>query len=159
MSAAGSLTSPGNLRWSARPAPVPRLRPRSARCFSGGVHCRREELGSVSRGSLGGPRHGCNRRERNGAGSPRAVRFPELWDLHPGLGSDICSLRDCEGAGRGRVAGGSVFSLNGGGPSLCGCLPCHQWTSNLADWTGERANKVSEGQVEAAQKSVQMNGQ
>lgn len=97
MSAAGSLTSPGNLRWPARPAPVPRLRPRSAGCFSGSAHCRREELGSVSRGSLGGPRHGCNRRERNGAGSPRAVRFPELWDLHPGLGSDTCSLRACGG--------------------------------------------------------------
>ena len=90
--ATGYLTRPGTLRCSPVRPPRPAWRPQSAWGFSGGARCRCEELGSVSRGFLGGLRVRHLTQGEKRSGSPCTVHFPELWDLHPGLGSDTCSL-------------------------------------------------------------------
>lgn len=142
----------------ARP-PRPRAPPEAAvgRGFSGGAHCRREELGSVSRGSLGGPRRGSYRRERNGAG-PRARCASLSCGTCTRDSAQTLAAGGAAGVGRGQ----SVFSL-GGTPLVRVRLPSPSlvglWASKLADWTTVRANQLSEGHVEAPPKLVPVNGQ
>lgn len=128
MSAADLLAPPRTLRWLASLAPASRLE-----AAVGPGLLRRHPLPSRRVGLCqprvpwGGRGRGSDRRERNGSRSPRAVRFPELWDLHPGLGSDTCRLLRCcwrpavgfprEGVGAGGnsfCARRSPFAISGG---------------------------------------------
>lgn len=71
------------------------------------------------------------------SGSPRAVHFPEPWDLHPGLGSDKCSLL------RGEWGAQSAFPSRR--QALVVCVRFPSWsgvglcTCKTADWSWVRA--------------------
>lgn len=100
MSAAGSLAPPGTLRRLARPAPAPRLEA----AVGPGLLRRRpmppRRVGLCQPRVPRGPGTRLWPQGEERSGSPRAVRFPELWDVHPGLGSNTCSLLGgCGGAG------------------------------------------------------------
>lgn len=112
-------------------------------------------------GPLGGQGRGSDRRERNGSRSPRAVRFPELWDLHPGLGSDTCRLLRCCW----RRAVGFPKGRGGGGAELLLCASVslrHQWwvcvVAIPADWTRVRADWQKDA-WRTFMKLAQMSGQ
>lgn len=93
------------------------------------------------------------------SGSPRAVHFPEPWDLHPGLGSDKCSLLG-RGSGAGEGSGwcSRFVHLEGrlctrpfpfivsGGPVLA------------KRRIGPRGERIAEEHVRAPPKLAQMNG-
>lgn len=163
MSAADLLAPPRTLRWLASLAPASRLE-----AAVGPGLLRRHPLPSRRVGLCqprvpwGGQGRGSDRRERNGSRSPRAVRFPELWDLHPGLGSDTCRLLRCcwrpaVGFPRERVGAG------GGELLLCASVSLrHQWwacgVAIPADWTRVRADWLKDA-WRTFMKLAQMNGQ
>lgn len=125
MSAAGLLAPPGSLRWLARLAPASRLE-----AAVGPGLLRRHPLPSRRVGLCQprvpwGPRARLWPQGEKRSGSPRAVRFPELWDLHPGLGSHTCRrLRGCwrpaVGFPTGRDCGHSFSAHRSPSPISCG---------------------------------------
>lgn len=100
----------------ARPAPAPRLEAAVGPGLLRRCPMPPRRVGLCQPRVPWGPRARLWPQGEKRSGFPRAVHFPELWDLHPGLGSDIHSLLwSCGEVGSGRRSlhyhwkGGSSF--------------------------------------------------
>lgn len=140
MSAAGLLAPPGSLRWLARLAPASRLE-----AAVGPGLLRRHPLPSRRVGLCQprvpwGPRAKLWPQGEKRSGSPHAVRFPELWDLHPGLGSHTCRLLSgCRRPASRLSHGKGLWAL----PFVRFAVPSPSvvglWIPKPPDWTRVRA--------------------
>lgn len=120
MSAAGLLASPGTLRWLACLAPAARLEAAVGPGLLRKHPLPSRRVGLCQPRVAWGPRARLWPQGEKRSRSPRAVRFPELWDLHPGLGSDTCRLPSAAGGPQ------SPFPrerVGAGGDSFCARRP------------------------------------